>query len=86
MLLLALEVFGKLKIQNYLGSIFDDENSYSIGCITIDSSNPEIIWVGTGENVGGRCRVMVMEYINQLMMEKLGLIWDLKHLNIFRKL
>ena len=34
--------------------IFDDENSYSIGCITVDSSNPEIIWVGTGENVGGR--------------------------------
>ena len=34
--------------------IFDDEKSYSIGCITVDSSNPEIIWVGTGENVGGR--------------------------------
>ena len=27
---------------------------YSIGSITIDSSNPSIIWVGTGENVGGR--------------------------------
>lgn len=34
--------------------IFDDQDSYSIGCITIDSSNPQIIWVGTGENVGGR--------------------------------
>lgn len=34
--------------------IFDQEASYSIGCITIDDSNPSIIWVGTGENVGGR--------------------------------
>ena len=34
--------------------IFDKESSYSIGCITIDPSNPHTIWVGTGENVGGR--------------------------------
>ena len=34
--------------------IFDEQKSYSIGCITVDSLNPEIIWVGTGENVGGR--------------------------------
>ena len=34
--------------------IFDDETSYSTGCITIDPINPDIIWVGTGENVGGR--------------------------------
>ncbi|KAA3610737.1 MAG: glycosyl hydrolase [Calditrichaeota bacterium] len=34
--------------------IFDDQPSYSIGCITIDPNNPSIIWVGTGENVGGR--------------------------------
>lgn len=34
--------------------IFDKEKSYSIGCITIDPTNPHIIWVGTGENVGGR--------------------------------
>lgn len=34
--------------------VFDDEASYSIGCITIDPSNPHTIWVGTGENVGGR--------------------------------
>jgi len=34
--------------------IFDNEASYSIGCITIDPSNPSTIWVGTGENVGGR--------------------------------
>jgi photosystem II stability/assembly factor-like uncharacterized protein len=35
-------------------TIFDDQPSYSIGCITIDPNNPDIIWVGTGENVSGR--------------------------------
>ncbi len=34
--------------------VFDKEASYSIGCVTIDPSNPHVIWVGTGENVGGR--------------------------------
>ncbi|HUL76904.1 MAG TPA: glycosyl hydrolase, partial [Vicinamibacteria bacterium] len=34
--------------------LFDKEGSYSIGCVTIDPSNPQVIWVGTGENVGGR--------------------------------
>lgn len=34
--------------------IFDKQSSYSIGCITIDPGNPHTIWVGTGENVGGR--------------------------------
>ncbi|GAA4277977.1 VPS10 domain-containing protein [Aquimarina mytili] len=34
--------------------IFDDQTSYSIGCITIDPNDHNIIWVGTGENVGGR--------------------------------
>ncbi|MCM8570079.1 glycosyl hydrolase [Gramella jeungdoensis] len=34
--------------------LFDEENSYSTGSVTIDPSNPNIIWVGTGENVGGR--------------------------------
>ena len=34
--------------------IFDNESSYSIGAIAIDNSNTNIIWVGTGENVGGR--------------------------------
>ena len=34
--------------------IFDDQASYSIGCVTIDPQDPEVIWVGTGENVGGR--------------------------------
>ena len=34
--------------------IFDHQVSYSIGCISFDPKNPETIWVGTGENVGGR--------------------------------
>ena len=34
--------------------IFAKQPSYSIGCVTIDPSNPHIIWVGTGENVSGR--------------------------------
>ena len=34
--------------------IFDNEGSYSIGCVTVDSRNPLVVWVGTGENVGGR--------------------------------
>ncbi len=34
--------------------VFDDQGSYSVGCVTIDPTNPHTIWVGTGENVGGR--------------------------------
>lgn len=34
--------------------IFDSQSSYSIGCVTVDANNPHVIWVGTGENVGGR--------------------------------
>jgi photosystem II stability/assembly factor-like uncharacterized protein len=34
--------------------IFDDQPSYSIGCVTLDPSNPNTVWLGTGENVGGR--------------------------------
>ncbi|BFP43266.1 hypothetical protein FGF1_41110 [Flavobacteriaceae bacterium GF1] len=34
--------------------VFDGESSYSIGCITLDPNDPSTIWVGTGENVGGR--------------------------------
>jgi len=34
--------------------IFDDQRSYSIGTVTLDPNNPNIVWVGTGENVSGR--------------------------------
>jgi photosystem II stability/assembly factor-like uncharacterized protein len=34
--------------------VFDGQASYSIGCVTLDPQNPEVVWVGTGENVSGR--------------------------------
>ncbi len=34
--------------------LFDKQVSYSIGCMTLDPQNPDVVWVGTGENVGGR--------------------------------
>ena len=34
--------------------LFDNESSYSTGCVTLDPQNPSTVWVGTGENVGGR--------------------------------
>ncbi len=34
--------------------VFDGQASYSIGEITLDPANPEVVWVGTGENVSGR--------------------------------
>ncbi len=34
--------------------LFDEQPSYSIGEITLDPTNPEVVWVGTGENVSGR--------------------------------
>lgn len=35
-------------------SVFDGQGAYSIGCVTIDARDPNRVWVGTGENVGGR--------------------------------
>ena len=34
--------------------IFDDQPSFSIGCVTLDPSQPDTVWVGTGEAVSGR--------------------------------
>jgi hypothetical protein len=34
--------------------IFDEQRSYSIGEIALDPSQPDVVWVGTGENVSGR--------------------------------
>lgn len=30
--------------------VFDGQKSYSIGAATVDPSNPNVVWVGTGEN------------------------------------
>ncbi len=35
-------------------AIFENEDAYSIGCVTIDPGNSNTIWVGTGENISGR--------------------------------
>lgn len=35
-------------------SLFDGQDSYSIGSIGLDPSDPNRVWVGTGENNGGR--------------------------------
>ncbi|KPQ16829.1 MAG: hypothetical protein HLUCCX10_07380 [Algoriphagus marincola HL-49] len=34
--------------------IFDDQPVFAVGCVTIDPVNPNRVWVGTGENNGGR--------------------------------
>ncbi|MEM6343333.1 MAG: glycosyl hydrolase [Bacteroidota bacterium] len=34
--------------------VFDSQGSYSVGCITMDPNNSNVIWVGTGENNGQR--------------------------------
>ena len=34
--------------------IFDNKPSYSMGCVSIDPSNHNTVWLGTGENNGGR--------------------------------
>jgi photosystem II stability/assembly factor-like uncharacterized protein len=30
--------------------VFDEQGSYSIGCLAMDPTNPNVLWVGTGEN------------------------------------
>ncbi|HEY1376085.1 MAG TPA: hypothetical protein VGF55_04795, partial [Gemmataceae bacterium] len=30
--------------------VFDNEGSYSVGCVVLDPKNPNVVWVGTGEN------------------------------------
>lgn len=35
-------------------SIFDGQKSFAIGCVSIDPTNHFVIWIGTGENNGGR--------------------------------
>ena len=39
---------------NNWGPIFDEGGSYSLGCVTIDTRNPDILWLGTGENSSNR--------------------------------
>jgi len=34
--------------------VFDEGGSYSLGCVTIDPRNPDVVWLGTGENSSNR--------------------------------
>ena len=34
--------------------IFDDGGSYSLGCVTFDPRNPDVVWLGAGENQSQR--------------------------------
>src|SRR5947208_2433770 len=34
--------------------VFDDHGSYSLGCVTLDPKNPDVVWLGTGENQSQR--------------------------------
>ena len=34
--------------------VFDQQKSYSIGCVAIDPNHSQTVWIGTGENVSGR--------------------------------
>ena len=50
---IAVSSGGVWKTENWgttFTPIFDSQGSYSIGCVTVDPNNPNIVWVGTGEN------------------------------------
>lgn len=49
--------FGVFKTDNAgttWHAVFEDQGSYSVGCLAMDPRFPHTIWVGTGENVSGR--------------------------------
>lgn len=43
-------VFKTINAGTTFEPIFDNASAYSIGCLSIDKNNPNIIWVGSGEN------------------------------------
>ena len=43
-------VWKTMNSGNTFEPIFDNQSSYSIGCVSIDPNNHNTIWVGTGEN------------------------------------
>ena len=66
--------------------IADNQSFYSTGCITIDPHNTYRIWLGTGENVGGR-HVGIGDGV--YLSQNGGQTWKnmgLDSLNIFQKL
>ena len=65
--------------------IFDNETTYSTGCVTIDPSDPSIIWLGTGENVVVGTLLSAMVFLKAKTEENLGKIWVLESQNIYQK-
>ncbi|TVZ59745.1 sortilin (neurotensin receptor 3) [Flavobacteriaceae bacterium MAR_2010_105] len=43
-------VWKTINAGNEYTPIFDKEGSYSIGCVTMDPNNSNVIWIGSGEN------------------------------------
>lgn len=43
-------VWKTINAGNTFKPIFDEQGSFSIGCITLDPNNSNVVWVGTGEN------------------------------------
>lgn len=43
-------VFKTINAGTTFEPIFDQASAYSIGCLAIDKNNPNVIWVGSGEN------------------------------------
>ena len=43
-------VWKTINSGNTFTPVFDNEGSFSIGCVTLDPNNPNVVWVGTGEN------------------------------------
>ena len=43
-------VWKTINAGNTFQPIFDGQGSYSIGCVSLDPNNPNIVWVGSGEN------------------------------------
>ena len=65
--------------------IFDNETTYSTGCVTIDPSDPSIIWLGTGENVVVGTLLSAMVFLKAKTEENPGKIWVLESQNIYQK-
>mgnify|MGYP001190412596 CR=1 FL=1 len=55
--------------------VFEGEGSYSIGCLAIDPTNPNVIWVAAGKIITSVRSRMAMVFINQKMADKAGKIW-----------
>jgi len=56
--------------------VFDDQASFSIGCITLDPVNRNVVWVGTGENNNQRSVAYGDGVYKSLDGGKAGRIWD----------